>query len=93
MQQVRRRKIRTLVKKENYKYLGILEADIIKQAEMKEKIKKEYLKGTTNLLETKLHDRNLIKGINTCVVPLVRYSGPFLMLTKEEFQEMEKNNF
>ena len=31
-------KIRTLGKKETYKYLGILEADTIKQVEMKEKI-------------------------------------------------------
>ena len=30
-------KIKTLGKKETYKYLGILEADIIKQEEMKEK--------------------------------------------------------
>ena len=33
-----RKKIRTLGEKENYKYLGILEADSIKQVEMKEKI-------------------------------------------------------
>ena len=33
--------IRKVVKKENYKYVGILEADTIKQAEMKEKIKTE----------------------------------------------------
>ena len=32
-------KIRTLGEKENYKYLGILEADMIKQTEMKEKVK------------------------------------------------------
>ena len=67
-----------LGKKETYKYLGILEADTIKQVEMKEKIKKEYLRRTRNLLETKLCGRNLIKGINTLAVPLVRYSGPFL---------------
>ena len=30
--------IRTLREKETYKYLGVLEADIIKQQEMKEKI-------------------------------------------------------
>ena len=30
-------KIRTIEEKETYKYLGILEADTIKQAEMKEK--------------------------------------------------------
>ena len=34
-------KIKTLREKETYKYLRILEADIIKQVEMKEKIKKE----------------------------------------------------
>ena len=35
-------KIRTLKEKETYKYLEILEVDIIKQVEMKERIKKEY---------------------------------------------------
>ena len=58
-------KIRTLGEKETYKYLGILEANIIKQVEMKEKNKKEYLRWTRKLLETKLCSRNLIKGINT----------------------------
>ena len=74
--------IRTLGEMETYKYLGILEADIIKQVEMKKKIKKVCLKGTRKLLETKLYSRNLIKGINTSVV-LVRYSGSFLKLTRE----------
>ena len=37
-------KIRKLEEKENYKYLGILEADTIKQSETKRKVKKEYLK-------------------------------------------------
>ena len=56
-------KIRMLGEKEIYKYLGILEADTIKQVEMKEKIKKEYHRRTRKLLETKLCSRNLIKGI------------------------------
>ena len=77
-------KIRMLREKDTYKYLGILEADTIKQVEMKEKIKKEYLRRTRKLLETKLCSRNLIKGINTCTVPLVRYSGPFWKWTKEQ---------
>ena len=71
-------KIRTLAENETCKYLGILEADSIKQVEMKDKIQKEYLRRTRKLLETKLSSRNLIKGINTWAVPLVRYSGPFL---------------
>ena len=77
-------KIKTFAENETYKYLRILEADTIKQAEMKEKIQKEYPRRTRKLLETKLNCRNLIKGINTWAVPLVRYSGPFLKWTQEE---------
>ena len=52
-----------------YKYLGILAADPIKQAEMKVKSRKENLKRTREILETKLNSRNLIKGINTLAAP------------------------
>ena len=77
-------KNRTLGEKETYKYFGILEADTIKPVEMKEKIKKVYLKRTRKLSETKLYSRNLIKGINTSDIPLIRYSGLFLKWTWEE---------
>ena len=62
-------KIRTLREKETYKYFEILEADTIKQVETKEKNKKEYLRRTRKLLETKLYSSNLIKGINTVLSP------------------------
>ena len=39
-------KIRTLTENETYKYLGNLEADAIKQVEMKDKIQKEYFRRT-----------------------------------------------
>ena len=61
-------KIRTLAESETYEYLGILEADTIKQMEMKDKIRKQKLRRTRKLLETKLSCRNLIKGINTWAV-------------------------
>ena len=80
-------KIRMLREKETYKYLGILEADTIKQVEMKDKIKKEYLRRTRKLHETKLSGRNFFKGINTWAVPLIRYSGPFLKWTREEIKK------
>ncbi len=64
-------KIRTLAENEPYKYLGILEADTIKQVEMKNKIQKEYLRRTRKLLETKLSSGNLIKRIDTWAVLLV----------------------
>ena len=83
-------KLDRLEEKETYKYLGILEANIIKQGKMKEKIKKEYLKRTRKLLETKLCSRNIIKGINISAVLLVRYSGPFLKWTREELKQMDQ---
>ena len=75
-------RIRTLEEKETYKYLDILEADTTKQEQMKDTIRKEYLRRTRKQLETKLSGRNYIKGINTWAVPLVRYSGPFLKWTR-----------
>ena len=83
-------KIKTLAENETYKYLGILEANTIKQAETKEKIQKEYLRRTRKLLETILNCRNLIKGINTWAVPLVTYSGPFLKWTRDELKQMDQ---
>ena len=77
-------KIRTLEENETYKYLGILEADTIKQVQIKDTTRKKYLRRTRKLLETKLSSRNLIKGINTWAVPHVRYSGPFLKWTRDK---------
>ena len=83
-------KIKTLAENETYKYLGILDADTIKQVEMKNKIQKEYLRRTRKLLEKKNSCRNLFKGINTWAVPLVRYSGLFLKWTRDELRQMDK---
>ena len=71
-------KVRTLREKETYKYLGIMGNDTIKQVEMKDKIQKRNLRRTRKLHEIKLSCRNLIKGITTRAVLLVRYSEPFL---------------
>ena len=70
--------------------MGVLEADTIKQMEMNDKIQKYSLRWTRKLLETKLFCRNLIKGINTRAVPLVRYSGPFLKWTRDELKQMDQ---
>ena len=90
MEQPNQDKIRTLAENETYKYLGVLEADIIKQVEMKNSIQKEYLRRTRKLLETKLSSRNHINGINTWPVPLVRYSGPFLKWTRDKLKQMDQ---
>ena len=61
---------------QTYEYLGIFEADTIKQVEMKDKIKKEYLRRTRKLLEIKLSNRNLIKKINRWDVPSLDIRDP-----------------
>ena len=83
-------KIWTLGGNDAYKYLGILEADTIKQVEMKDKIQKEYLRRTRKLHETKLSHKNLIKRINIWAVPLLRYSGLFLKWPKDEHKQMDQ---
>ena len=67
MEQPNQDKIRTLGENETYKYLGILEADTIKQVEMKNRILKECLRRTrTQLgdktLKLKPHQRNKYLG-------------------------------
>ena len=39
------------------------------------------------LLESKSYSKNIIKEIDTWAVPFVRYSGPFLKWTREEFKK------
>ena len=50
MELLKQDKIRTIGKKETYKYLGILKADTIEQVEMKDTIQIEYLRRTRKLL-------------------------------------------
>ena len=90
IEQPNQEEIRTLGEKETYKYLGILEADTIKHAEMKENIFKSTSREREKLLETKLYSKNLIKGINTWADPVVRYSGSFLKWMREELQQMDQ---
>ena len=83
-------KIRMHGENETYKYLEILEADTINQVQMDDKTQKEYLRRTRKLFKTKLSSWNLIKGINTWALPLVRYSGPFLKWTRDEHKQMDQ---
>ena len=72
-QRNRTTKSRKIGDKETNKYLRILDADIMKQVEMKEKIKNEYLRRTRKRLESKLYRRDPIKGINASPLQLVRH--------------------
>ena len=72
------KEMKSLNEGDGYKYLGVTEADEIKKKEMKEKVGKEYKRRIRKILETKLSGENVIKGINTWAISLLRYSAAFL---------------
>ena len=57
-----------------YKYLGIIEGEEIKHQEMKEEIKKEYLKRLKAMLKSKLNSGSTGKAINSWAMPVIRNS-------------------
>ena len=54
----------------------------------RKKIRKEYLRRTRKLLETRINWRNLMKRKNIWAVSLVRYSEPLFKWIKEELRQM-----
>ena len=70
-------KIRTFGENETYKYLGILEVDTIKQVEMKDKIRKKYLRrqvnySRQNYVSRKEGGRGLARIENSVVLTIQR---------------------
>ena len=82
--------IETLVnKEEQYKYLGILQLDQIKHAEMKIQIKREYFKRVRAILQTQLSGKHKILSINSLAIPVVRYSGGIIQWSQSELAEVD----
>ena len=83
-------KIEEVDMNEGYKYLGILEADQIRETSMKNNITKEYFRRIRKILKSKLNGTNCIKAINSRAVSLIRYSAGILKWTKEDVQKMDR---
>ena len=69
--------IKSLHEGESYKYLGILKADMFLRESMKLKVSKKYFRRLKKVLKSKLNGANLVQGVNTWVVSLLRYSAAF----------------
>ena len=74
---------------DTYKYLGMLEADTIKQAEMKLKVKQEYIKRVRKVLSSDLDAGNTVTAINVWAVAAFRYSAVILDWNKTELKEID----
>ena len=72
------------------KYLGILEADGIKDKEMKGTIRKEYTRRVRQVLKSKRNGVNIFSAINSRAVAVVRYSTGVVHWRKNELQEIDR---
>ena len=82
--------ITSLQEGENYKCLGILEADIFLGKEMKVKVSKKYFRRLKKVLRSKLNDGNLVQAVNTWAVSLLRYSAAFISWRMCELQAIDR---
>ena len=78
------------IEEEGYKYLGILQLDQTLNTKMKVKITSEYIRRVKKSCRSKLNGGNLIDGINTWAVGVVRYSAGIVDWTVEEVANMDR---
>ena len=82
--------IKNIEEGEGYKYLGILESDGFKNTEMKEKIRKEYLRRIKKILKSKLNSGNVVAAINSRAVAVIRYGAGLIKWTKDELRTIDR---
>ena len=82
--------IKSLQEGEIYKYLGILEADKFLEEKKKLNVLKECIRKLRKVLKSKLNGGNLVRGVNTWVVSLLRYSAAFVSWKKSELQAINR---
>lgn len=70
-------------KKEDYIYLGFLEADGNKRGKMGIRISEEYINRQGKLLKSKLNSGHLFRAISTLAVSLYRYGASIVEWTKD----------
>ena len=85
-------RMKTIDPEENvtYKFLGIEQADGIKTKEVFERIKTEVENRLELLIKTELNDRNLMKAINSKVIPVAEYPMNVCRFSKKELLELDQ---
>ena len=66
----------------SYKYLGVLVADKVLEQKMKFNVLKKYIRRLRKVLKSKPNDGNLVRGVSTWAVSLLRYSVAFVSRKK-----------
>ena len=77
-------------KNEIFKFLGIEQADGIKIKKVFERVKGKVNKRVKMLTNTELNDVNLVRAINTKVIPVAAYSMNVCKFTDGELKELDQ---
>ena len=77
-------------KNEIFKFLGIEQADGIKTKKVFERVKGKVNKRVKTLTNTELNDVNLVRAINTKVIPVAAYSMNVCKFTDGELKELDQ---
>ena len=90
--QVLHERMKTMDQDQNeiYKFLGVEQADGIKAKEVYARVKEEVTRRLEILTKTELNDKNLIRAINTKVIPVAAYPMNVCRFTKTELTELDQ---
>lgn len=73
-----------------YKYLGIKEGKGFKNEDIKQEIRREYLRRTRKILESELSSKNKISAIGALATPVIEYSFAIVQWTNEEIRTLDR---
>ena len=79
-----------IIEDEEYKYLGILEMDEIKEEAMINRFKKEYLRRLRLILRSKVNGQNKFQVIDRWAVAVLRYGAGIVKWSNEELQSLDR---
>ena len=82
--------IKAMGENSDYRYLGVLECDTVKNEKVKTLVQVEYKRRLKNMLKSKLNGGNLMKAINTYAASVVRYTAVIVKWTKEELEALDR---
>ena len=72
------------------KFLGVEQADGIKAKEVYARVKGEVTRRLEILTKTELNDKNLIRAINTKMIPVAAYPMNICKFTKTELTKLDQ---
>ena len=85
-----RMKALNLKQNENYKFLKCEQAEQINTDAVYERVKAEMDKRIKSLASTELYERNLIKAINTRVVPVASFVMNVCDFNQKQIDDLDK---